>query len=61
MGPMYTETARISCGVRGVMISIVGNGHGDMISNPGRDLAFHIALISWENYDFIILFPDMGK
>ena len=25
-------------GVRGVMVIIVGNGHGDTSSNPGRDL-----------------------
>ena len=24
-------------GARGVMVIIVGNGHGDMSSNPGRD------------------------
>ena len=28
------------------MVIVVGNGHGEMSSNPGRDLiAFHIALI----------------
>ena len=25
-------------GARGVMIIVVGNGHGDTSSNPGRDL-----------------------
>ena len=30
----------------GVMVIVVGNGHADMSSNPGRDwLHFHIALI----------------
>ena len=24
-------------GARGVMVIVVGNGHGDTISNPGRD------------------------
>ena len=24
-------------GTRGVMVIVVGNGHGDTISNPGRD------------------------
>ena len=33
-------------GARGVMVIVVGNGHGDTSSNPGRDIAFHIALIS---------------
>ena len=28
------------------MVIVVGNGHGDTSSNPGRDFfAFHIALI----------------
>ena len=28
------------------MVIVVGNGHGDTSSNPGRDkIAFHIALI----------------
>ena len=25
-------------GARGVMLIVVGNGHGDTSSNPGRDL-----------------------
>ena len=24
-------------GARGVMVTVVGNGHSDMSSNPGRD------------------------
>ena len=33
-------------GACGVMVIVVGNGHGDMSSNPGKRLtAFHIALI----------------
>ena len=24
-------------GVRGVMVIVIGNGHGDTSSNPGRD------------------------
>ena len=33
-------------GARGVMVIVVGNGHGDTSSNPGRDnITFHIALI----------------
>ena len=27
----------IGGGARGVVVIIVGNGHGDMSSNPGRD------------------------
>ena len=32
-------------GARGVMVIVVGNGHDDTSSNPGWDIAFHIALI----------------
>ena len=33
-------------GARGVVVIVVGNGHGDTSSNPGsRLIAFHIALI----------------
>ena len=32
-------------GARGVMVIVVGNGHSDTSSNPGRDIAFHITLI----------------
>ena len=32
-------------GTRGVMVIVVVNGHGDMSSNPGRDIVFYIALI----------------
>ena len=36
----------MSGGAHGVMVIIVGNGHGDISSNPGQDwLHFHIALI----------------
>ena len=27
----------VNRGVRGVMVIVVGNGHGDMSLNPGRD------------------------
>ena len=33
MGGLLTNTR----GARGVMVIVAGNGHGDMISNPGRD------------------------
>ena len=29
--------AKICGGARGVMVIVVGNGHGDSSSNPGRD------------------------
>ena len=37
---MHTHThtyVNIHGGVRGVMVIVVGNGHGDTSSNPGRD------------------------
>ena len=30
-------TGMVYGGARGVMVIVVGNGHGDMSSNPGRD------------------------
>ena len=31
-------------GARGVMVIIIENGHGDMSSNSGHNIAFHMAL-----------------
>ena len=31
------ESVIIQGGARGVIVSVVGNGHGDKCSNPGRD------------------------
>ena len=45
-------------GARGVMDIVVGNGHGDTSSNPGRNsLHFHIE----KDMIPIILPPAMGK
>ena len=45
---------------RGVMVIVVGNGHGNTSSNPGRGcLHFHMALGKGMNP--IILSPAMGK
>ena len=43
----YVSTSvLINGGARGVMVIVVGNGHGDTSSNPGGDrLHFHISLI----------------
>ena len=30
-------TIKLFGGARGVMVIVVGNGHGDTSSNPGRD------------------------
>ena len=49
-------------GARGVMVIFVRNGHGDTSSNPGWDIAFHIALIPLgKGMNPIILPPAMGK
>ena len=33
----YTIKRMVEGGARGVMVIVVGNGHGDESSNPGRD------------------------
>ena len=52
-----------SGGACGVMVIVIGNGHGDTSSNPGREwLHFHIALIPLgKGMNPIILPPAMGK
>ena len=42
---LFQVTITRSGGASGVMVIVVGNGHGDTSSNPGGDIAFHIALI----------------
>ena len=34
---IYIYIYKFYGGVRGVMVFVVGNGHGDSSSNPGRD------------------------
>ena len=36
MSSLFNQTNQI-VGVRGVMVILAGNGHGDTSSNPGRD------------------------
>ena len=50
-------------GVRGVMVIVVGNGHGDSSSKSWTTMiAFHIALMPWgKGMNPIILPPAMGK
>ena len=51
----------LSC-VRNVMVIVVGNGHGDMSSNPGRDIAFsHSTNTLGNGMNPIILPPAMDK
>ena len=49
-----------SGGARGVMVIIVGNGHGDTSSNPGRDW-LHSTNTLAKGMNPIILPPAMGK
>ena len=43
---LYGHLPLLAGGSRGVMVIVVGNGHGDSSSNPGWEwLHFHIALI----------------
>ena len=34
---LFLKIVTVTGGVRGVMVIVVGNGHGDTSSNPGRD------------------------
>ncbi len=34
---VFMEVPVVNEGARGVMVIVVGNGHGDTSSNPGRD------------------------
>ena len=42
---MANHYAIFGGGAHGLMVIVIGNGHGDTSSNPGRDIAFHIAQI----------------
>ena len=46
---------------RGVMVIVVGNGHDDMNSNPGRDCISHSTNTLGKGMNPIILPPAMGK
>ena len=48
-------------GARGVMVIVVGNEHGDMSSNPGRDCISHSTNTFGKGMNSIILPPAMGK
>ena len=36
-GPGSNDSKQVTGGARGVIVIVVGNGHGDTSSNPGRD------------------------
>ena len=48
-------------GARGVMVIVLGNGHGDTSSNPGRDCISHSTNTLGKGMNPIILPPAMGK
>ena len=56
---------RVNGGARGVVVIVVGNGHGDTSSNPGRDwLHFtntHSTNTLGKGMNSSILTPAMGK
>ena len=43
------------------MVIVVGNGHGDMSSNPGRDCISYSTNTLGKGMNLIILPPAMGK
>ena len=48
----YTGSYHVSGGAHGVIVIVVGNGHGDMSSNPERDwLHFTLHQYLWERYE----------
>ena len=49
-------------GARGVIVIVIGNGHGDSSSNPGREwLHFTSTITLGKGMNPIILPPAMGK
>ena len=48
-------------GARGVMVIVVGIGHGDTSSNPERDCISHSTNTLAKGMNPIILPPAMGK
>ena len=48
-------------GARGVMVIVVGNGHGDTSSNHGRDSISHSTNTLGKGMNPIILLPAMVK
>ena len=51
----------LSGGVRGVMVTVLGNGNDDQSSIPGRDCISHTANTLGKGMNPIILPPAMGK
>ena len=48
-------------GARSVMVIVLGKGHGDTSSNPGRDCISYSANTLGKGMNPIILTPAMGK
>ena len=57
---VYAYTHYIYISTRGVMVIVVGNGHGDTSSNPERDW-LHSTFPHGKGMNPIILPPAMGK
>ena len=45
----------------GVMVIVIGNGHSDTSSNPGRDCISHSTNTLGKGMNPVILPPAMGK
>ena len=56
----FKSTDNEEC-ARGVMVIIVGNGHGDTSSNPEADCISHSTNTLGKGMNPIILPPAMGK
>ena len=58
----YHLSRKLSCGgARGVVVIVVGNGHGDTSSNPETDCISHSTNTLGEGMNPIILPPAIGK
>ena len=59
---LYSDACNhLTGGARGVMAIVIGNGHGDTSSNPGRDCISYSTNTLGKGMNPIILPPAMGK
>ena len=59
---IHIKPIKLIGGVCGVMVIVLGNGHGDLSLNP-RQGSFHFAqpYYIWEGVHLTILSPAIGK
>ena len=58
---LFTHWHIFVCGALGVMVSVLGNGHGDTSSNPGRDCISQSTNTLGKGMNPIILPTAMGQ